>query len=259
MAPRKANQPQLTRDQIIPTALSLIDEFGLAALSIRRLGAALRVDPSTIYYYVPSKAALFDLVVDEVLSGVDTSCALKARGFEQRVLAAGRAYREALLRHPHIMPLVAVRPLRTPVQLRMIDAFARLFLDAEFSEVETLIALDVTGITVLGLTNMHAAEVTRPEYTERTSVDGDGAVEAFAPDEFPHLVRLLPYAAVVDADLEFDRAMRALAVGLLAQHCEGRLAPTRREGQAAARRRRARQASRPALPPAAGAAEGTSP
>ncbi len=259
MAPRKTNQPQLTRQQIIATAMSLIDESGLSALSIRRLGAALGVDPSTIYYYVPSKAALFDLVVDEVLTGVDTSRALKPRGFEERVVAASRAYREALLRHPHVMPLVAVRPLRTPVQLRMIDSFARLFLDAEFSEVETLIALDVTGMTVLGLTNMHAAAITRPEYTEQTSPGDDIAADVLAPQEFPHLVRLLPSAHMVDADLEFDRAVRALAAGLQAQRTEGRLAPTRREAQAAVRRRRARAASRTATPSADVGAEGTSP
>jgi hypothetical protein len=68
-------------------------------------------------------------------------------------------------------------------------------------------------------------------------------------------MRLLPHADVIDADLEFDRAMRALAAGLQAQHDQGRLAPTRREGQAAARRRR--DAASPAVPVVA--PEGTPP
>ncbi len=243
MAPRKVDQPRLTRQQIVATTMRLLDDLGLSALSFRRLGAALGVDPSTIYYYVPSKAALFDLVVEEVLAGVDTSRALQPEQFEERLLAGGRAYREALLRHPHAMPLVAVRPLRTPAQLRLIEAFSQVFLDAGFSHVETLLALDITGMTVLGLTNMHAAAVTRPEYARQPSPNDDVAVDSLPSEDFPNLVRLLPHADVIDADLEFDRAMRALAAGLQALHDQGRLAPTRREGQATARRRRGRPAA----------------
>jgi AcrR family transcriptional regulator len=233
MTPRKVDQPQLTRQQIIATTMRLIDGTGLSAFSFRRWGAAPSVDPGTIYCYVPSKAALFDLVVDEVLAGVDTSRALQPAQFEERLLAGGCAYREGLLRHPHVVPIVAVRPLRTPAQLRMIEAFSQIFLDACFSHVETLIALDVTGMTVLGLTNMYAAAITRPEYAQLTSTGYEVAADSLPPEEFPHLVRLLPHADVIDADLEFDRAMRALALGLQSQHVEGRLAPTLGERQAA--------------------------
>jgi hypothetical protein len=153
--------------------------------------------------------------------------------------------------------MIAVRPLRTPAQLHMIEAFSQIFLDAGFSQVETLIALDVTGMTVLGLTNMYAATITGREYAQQTSTGYDVAADSLPPEEFPHLVRLLPHADVIDADLEFDRAMRALAMGLQSQHVEGRLAPTRGEEQAAARRRRGRAAASPAVPNVA--PEGTPP
>ena len=131
---------------------------------MRRLGAELGVDPSTIYYHVPGKAALYDLIVDEVLRGIDLSAHDPSAGFEERVVAAAREYRRALLRHPREDPLVAARALRTPVQSRKIEALSRIFFDAGFSPVESLIAIDTCGTTILGATNMHAASLTQSEY-----------------------------------------------------------------------------------------------
>ena len=100
MAPRKANRPQLTREQIVRAAMRLIDTHGLDGQSMRALGGELGVDPSTVYHHVPSKAALYDLVVDEILSGVDLSVDDPARSLEDRVVAAGQEYRRALLLSP---------------------------------------------------------------------------------------------------------------------------------------------------------------
>lgn len=57
----------LSRERIIDTALALVDANGLEALSMRRLGAELGMDPMAAYYYVPSKAALLDAVVEAVM------------------------------------------------------------------------------------------------------------------------------------------------------------------------------------------------
>ena len=49
----KPRQP-LSRERIVDTALALVDAKGLAALSMRRLGAELGMDPMSVYYYVPN-------------------------------------------------------------------------------------------------------------------------------------------------------------------------------------------------------------
>ena len=56
----------LTRSRVLDAALEIIDRDGLAALSMRRLGAALGVEAMTIYHYVPNKDALLDGVLEEV-------------------------------------------------------------------------------------------------------------------------------------------------------------------------------------------------
>lgn len=56
------SQP-LTVDAIVDTACALIADDGLAALSMRRLGAALGVDPMAVYHHVPNKRELLSLVM----------------------------------------------------------------------------------------------------------------------------------------------------------------------------------------------------
>ena len=57
-------RPLLSREQIVAAAIDLLDRDGPDAFSMRRLGAALKVDPMAVYHHLPNKAALFDAVVD---------------------------------------------------------------------------------------------------------------------------------------------------------------------------------------------------
>lgn len=225
MARRKADHPQLSREQIVAATMKLIDELGLEGHSMRRLGAKLGVDPSTVYYYVPSKAALYDLIVDEVLSGIDLSVDDASASFEERVVTAAWEYRRALLRHPRAVPLVAVRSLRTPVQLGVIEGLSRIFVDAGFSPVEAMIGVDTCGLTILGTTNMHAASLAQSEHHEQKAGGAVKEPDTASPEQFSNLARMLAASAGVDADLEFECAMRALATGLLAMHEAGTIAP----------------------------------
>ena len=67
-APRPATgrPPKLTVDAVVAAAVRLADAEGLAATSMARVAAALEVGTMTLYTYVPSRAELIDLMVDEV-------------------------------------------------------------------------------------------------------------------------------------------------------------------------------------------------
>jgi len=54
----------LTRHDVLSTALRLIDEDGVDALTMRRLGRALDRDPMRLYRYAASKDELLDGIVD---------------------------------------------------------------------------------------------------------------------------------------------------------------------------------------------------
>ena len=71
MTPRKKDVEPLARERIVDAAMGIIDAEGLDALSMRRLGAELGVNPMAAYHYMPNKAALYDLVLEAVMAGVD--------------------------------------------------------------------------------------------------------------------------------------------------------------------------------------------
>jgi TetR/AcrR family transcriptional regulator, tetracycline repressor protein len=56
-----------TREDVVETALRILDEFGLADLSMRRLAGVLEVQPSALYWHVPNKQTLLALVADQII------------------------------------------------------------------------------------------------------------------------------------------------------------------------------------------------
>ena len=109
---RKKKASGLTLESIRRAALDLIDEVCIEAFSTRKLGVALGCEAMAIYWYYPSKGALLDAVVDELMSRVGrvTSDATDS------VLALreiARAYRRLAHEHPDAFPLIATRRFAT--------------------------------------------------------------------------------------------------------------------------------------------------
>lgn len=61
----------LTRSDLLQAATAILDEFGLADLSMRRVAGALDVQPSALYTHVPDKQTLLAGVADLILAEVD--------------------------------------------------------------------------------------------------------------------------------------------------------------------------------------------
>ncbi|HSE71422.1 MAG TPA: helix-turn-helix domain-containing protein [Nocardioidaceae bacterium] len=98
--------PLLSRDRIRDTALALIDEHGLTALSMRRLAQELGVQAASLYSHYPTKDDVLDAVANLLTRQVDTSGF--ADGDWRRGLEVwGRSYRAALAAHPNAAPVVA--------------------------------------------------------------------------------------------------------------------------------------------------------
>jgi AcrR family transcriptional regulator len=56
------------REDVVARALAVLDDYGLADLTMRRLGAELAVQPSALYHHFPNKQALLAAVADELLA-----------------------------------------------------------------------------------------------------------------------------------------------------------------------------------------------
>lgn len=218
MSPRTSGRQTLTSEQIVAAALALIDETGLDGHSMRTLGARLGVDASTLYYHLPNKDALHNLIVDQIMSGLDLSADDPSASTEDRLIFAAFQLRRALLVHPRALPLVAARSMRTPTQLAGVEVIVGILFAAGFSATEALLALDSIGQCVIGLTTIHAL------HKERTAEGvSDGGLSELSVESFPHLHRLSVEAEYLGSEAEFAATIRAQISGLLAAHRAGTL------------------------------------
>jgi AcrR family transcriptional regulator len=62
---------ELTVEDVVASAMRLIERDGIEQLTMRRLAEELGMSSMVTYYYVPSKGALLDLVIDEVLGRIE--------------------------------------------------------------------------------------------------------------------------------------------------------------------------------------------
>lgn len=86
-----------TRTDVVETALSILDEFGLADLSMRRLAGVLDIQPSALYWHVPNKQTLLALVADQIIDRAATVDHAVAGDWKAITLAESIAIRDALM------------------------------------------------------------------------------------------------------------------------------------------------------------------
>jgi AcrR family transcriptional regulator len=101
----------LTAERIRDVALSLIDRGGLDEFSTRKLGEALGCEAMAIYYYYPSKEALLDAVVDQMMAGVAAEAVTdeESTDWVAAMRRVAHAYRNVARVHPKAFPLLATR------------------------------------------------------------------------------------------------------------------------------------------------------
>jgi AcrR family transcriptional regulator len=111
---------ELTKERILDTALTLADEIGIAAFTIRRLAAALGSPPMSIYHYFPSKESIIDGMVESVFGEI--TLPPKDGDWKSAMMIRCSSAREVLHRHPWAPPLMESRSVPGPAQLRHHDA-----------------------------------------------------------------------------------------------------------------------------------------
>jgi TetR/AcrR family transcriptional regulator, tetracycline repressor protein len=201
----------LTREHIVRTALGLVDREGVKALSMRRLGAELGVDPMAVYYHLPNKDALLDAIVEAVMAEIDLGVDNPADPPEERILCAARAYRDAMLAHANALPIVLSRGPRTPVAMRPVELLIGILRDAGLPPSRAMAGMNAIAATVRGTIAMIADD---PRQAPPTPDEVEAMSADFPADEFPHLRE----AVMCPSDFlteDFEFGVRALARGLL--------------------------------------------
>lgn len=214
---RQGRVAPLERARIVSTALALVDRDGLKALSMRRLGAELGVDPMAVYYHIPNKQALLDAIVEAVMATIDLSVDNPADSAEVRILGAARAYRDALLAHANAIPILLAHGPATPAAMRPVECLIGILRDAGLPPAEAFAGMQIIAAAVRGAVGMGPM----PEDASQHAAEQIASMlRVFPPEEFPNLLEAMPFAAGF-FEYGVDFGVRLLARGLLAETQKG--------------------------------------
>jgi AcrR family transcriptional regulator len=206
----KAGRGSLTRERIVRTALEIVDRDGLDALSMRRLGAELGVDPMAVYYYLPNKEALLNAVVEAVVVEANSFEDDVSAPIEDRVLAGARRARDVFLAHVNALPLIFTRGPRTPETIRSAELAVGLLQEAGLSHEQAIDGMMALTATVRGIVAFAVADPTRLRPGDSAAVK-----EKYGSQEVRELHdKVLGRHDRLGAG--FDFAIRALVRGLVA-------------------------------------------
>lgn len=98
----KAGQEGLTKERILSTALRLVDEQGVEALSMRRLASDLKVDPMAIYHHLPNKQAVIAGMIEMVFREMQLP-PTEGLIWQDQIRAVARAYSQLVRTHPNLV------------------------------------------------------------------------------------------------------------------------------------------------------------
>lgn len=216
---RSTRRATLTREDVLATALRLIDDEGVDALSMRRMGAALDRDPMRLYRFAASKDELLDAVVELVLA--EFHIPLGDGDWQDVLRRTAHTFRELALSHPHVVPLLVTRPLATPLALRPLgtlrplEDLLELFIVAGFDERGALHAYRLyMGFLYGHVLNELQERVLAPEETDDLLRLG---LHRLPAREFPRLRSLAAELAAYDGCAELEEGLQVVLGGLRRQ------------------------------------------
>lgn len=139
----------LSRERVIQAALRYIDDHGLAALSMHKLGAALEVKGMSLYHYVANKGDLLDGVVETLWAEVEEA-APSHEDWRRSLESFAHAVRYMVRRHRNAASLVFSQGVIPEAALRVIRARVRSLTEAGFSEARSYDLMRTVTSYVLG-------------------------------------------------------------------------------------------------------------
>ena len=187
----------LTTERVIHGAVSLADEIGISALTIRKLADAIGVKPMTIYHHVANKEAIIDGMVNQVFSEID----LPPTDVDWRsaMLVRSHSMRQVLAKHPWASPLMESRTTPGAAILRHHDAVLGCFRTAGFSLEATAHAYAIIDAFLYGFA---LQEATLPATGGPTMAEIATQIARQMSDGYPHLAEFTT-GHVLEPDYDF--------------------------------------------------------
>jgi len=153
----------LNRERILAAALELVDEQGIDALSMRKLGQALGgYEAMSLYNHVANKDDLLDGILDLVLAEMEPP---DPEGGLPAIRASALSAHEALKRHPWAATMLMSARIR-PARIDYMEGLLACLRGAGFSAETTYTAYHVLDAHIIGFSLWASTHGKMPEHIE---------------------------------------------------------------------------------------------
>src|SRR6185503_7862605 len=153
----------LSRDRILAAALELVDEQGIEALSMRKLGQSLGYEAMSLYNHVANKDDLLDGILDLVLAEMEPP---DRDGGLPAIRSAALSAHEALKRHPWAATMLMAPTRIRPARIQYMDALLASLRHAGLSADTTYHAYHVLDAHIVGFSLWASTHGKMPEHIE---------------------------------------------------------------------------------------------
>jgi AcrR family transcriptional regulator len=216
----RARQRQSTQRQrlstplVVDEALAMIDEYGMAAVTMRGLAARLGVEAMSLYKHVANRGKLFDAVVDRIVEELSQDPAVTrtpVAGWRPYLAGIAHGIRRYARAHPNAFPLVATRPTEAPWinpplrSVAWIEAFLAGLQSEGFTDAQILFAYRTFNSFLLGFLLMETSAM-----TVRVPVPPAGPQAAVDQARFPTIHRLADGLSEDHFEAEFEAGLHAM-------------------------------------------------
>ncbi|EMY32997.1 TetR family transcriptional regulator [Arthrobacter crystallopoietes BAB-32] len=213
----KLSRGSLTARSIAEATLRLLDEHGLAAFTLPRLGRALGADQTAVYRHYADKdeivLAVADLLLDEVMAGFASSGCWRTD-----IADLSRRIRDVYKRHPAAGSLSGSRTTGRDGEKRLVEAFLSAILTAGFEGHDAALYYRVVADFSLFWAGGHAAYLSLDP--QRQFADESSWVREYStvnPGIYPHTAEVRRNLAEVGFDEIFETALTLMLDGIAAR------------------------------------------
>jgi len=184
MAAAETSRGRLNKDRIVDTAVTIADERGLEAVSMRAVAGALGVTAMSLYKHVANKDELIGEMLDRVIAAIDRP---EGGDWKEAIRASSHSTRDVLLRHPWA-PSLWYTPVGGSGQARLHhgDWLLRTLRRGGLSEELVYHAYHILEAFVLGAT---LQELSFPYKGEELTEIVEDFLEDFPAVEFPDMAQ----------------------------------------------------------------------
>jgi AcrR family transcriptional regulator len=221
--PPRTRRPQaqrtrgLDREAIVEAALALVDEEGLAAVTMRRVAEKLGTGGASLYAHVDGKDALMDLVVDRVIGELEIPPQVGT--WQEQVKEYLRAMRGVLAAHRDLAQACLARIPVGENALRVSDALMGVLRAGGLPDQIVAYAADLLPLFTTATAyeeSLYAGKGMQPEEIERYIAGIGEYFAALPPERFPNIVALAgPLTKFTpEGDDRFEFGIDVLVAGL---------------------------------------------